>query len=96
MADAEKITVKKVIPPTKPQDMHWLVRPKTIKGLWLGGILLLGIMVALGAQAHPHVTFGIEGSFAFFAWYGFVTCILMVVGAKVLGMVLKRKDTYYD
>jgi hypothetical protein len=32
----------------------------------------------------------------FFAWYGFVTCAAMVVGAKVLGIFLKRPDDYYD
>lgn len=94
--NSENIEVKKVTPPTKPKDMHWLVRPNTIKGLWVVGILLLMVMVWMGSRAHPHVTFGIEGTFGFFAWYGFAACIFMVVGAKVLGMVLKRKDTYYD
>ncbi|MCK5167236.1 MAG: hypothetical protein KAQ66_07945 [Rhodospirillaceae bacterium] len=86
----------KVTPPSKPEDMHWLVRPKTIKKLWVGGIALLVAMVALGAFAHPHVYFGIEGTFGFFAWYGFVTCVIMVVGAKVLGLMIKRGDDYYD
>ncbi len=78
------------------ETLHWLVRPKTIRGLWVGGIALLAALVGLGAFAKPYVNFGIEGSFGFYAWYGFITCVAMVVGAKVLGFVLKRKDTYYD
>ncbi len=86
---------KQITPPSKPKDMHWLVRPKTIKKLWIGGIALLVVMV-LGTLAHPHVYFGIEGTLGFFAWYGFITCVIMVIGAKVLGLIIKRGDDYYD
>lgn len=96
MPDTPNQPPPKVTPPSKPEDMHWLVRPKTIKKLWIGGIVLLVAMVALGAFAHPHVYFGIEETFGFFAWYGFVTCVIMVIGAKVLGLMIKRGDGYYD
>ena len=43
-----------------------------------------------------HATFGIDGTIGFYAWYGFVSCVVLVVGAKGLGVLLKRKDTYYD
>lgn len=90
------IEPNRITPPTKPEDMHWLVRPKTIRKLWIGGIALLAVIVAMGSLAHPHVYFGIEGTFGFFAWYGLVTCVAMVVGAKLLGIILKRGDNYYD
>ena len=86
----------RITPPTKPEDMHWLVRPKTIRNLWIGGIALLIFIVGLGSFAHPHIYFGIEGTFGFFAWYGLVACVAMVIGAKLLGMVLKRGENYYD
>ena len=79
------------------KQLHWLVRPKTIKGLWIGGILMLAGLTALSLTVHPHAKFGIEGTPAFYSWYGFVTCVAMVLFAKfVLGIVLSRKDTYYD
>jgi len=81
----------------KPKQLHWLVRPKTIKGLWVGGIALLALVTWLGTTVHPHTKFGIEGTPTFYSWYGFVTCVGMVLFAKfVLGLVLTRKDTYYD
>lgn len=75
---------------------HWLDRPSTIRGLWIGGSLLLAVLVALDlvVQHTPH--FGVDGTFGFGAWFGFAACVAMVLFAKALGAVLKRPDTYYD
>ena len=79
------------------KEQHWLVRPKTIKLLWIGGIALLVLVTGLGMTVHPHAKFGIEGTPGFYSWYGLLTCIAMVLFAKfILGIVLSRKDTYYD
>jgi uncharacterized membrane protein len=78
------------------EQKHWLVRPDTIRLLWIGFILILLITVFPDFFIHQHVDFGIEGSFGFYAWYGFFTCVAMIVVAKILGIFLKRKDTYYD
>lgn len=75
---------------------HWLVKPVTIKLLWVCGIALLAFVTWLGTTVHPHSKFGIEGSLGFYSWYGFVTCFAMVIFAKALGLVLSKKDTYYD
>lgn len=81
---------------TKSTDIHWLCRPATIRKLWVIGILTLIITVLLELLIHPHPKFGIDGWFAFNAWFGFGACATMVVFAKILGVFLKRKDTYYD
>ncbi len=78
-----------------PKNDHWLVRPATIRLLWRGGITVLVLTVLGDLLLVPHPYFGIDGSFAFYAWYGFLTCAAMVVGAKALGLLLNRKDTYY-
>ena len=79
------------------QHLHWLVRPGTIKLLWVLGLALLGLVTWLGTTVHPHIKFGIEGTFVFYTWYGFITCIAMVLFAKFfVGLLLTRKDTYYD
>lgn len=77
-------------------EKHWLVRPRTIRNLWIGGITLLIAVTMLDLIVHKHVHFGIEGSFGFYSWYGLLTCAAMVVVAKILGLFLKREDTYYD
>ncbi len=75
---------------------HWLVRPGAILGLCVGGVGILAICVLLEFAIPGYVHFGVDGIFGFYAWYGFGTCVLMVLGAKLLGLFLKRRDNYYD
>ena len=75
---------------------HWLRRPETIRKLWIVGIIVLAILVVVGQMIQQHPHFEGEKLFAFNAWYGFGCCVAMVVGAKLLGVFLKRKDTYYE
>ncbi len=75
---------------------HWLRRPETIRKLWVIGIIVLAILVAIGELIQQHPYFDGEKLFGFNAWYGFVCCVAMVIGAKLLGIFLKRKDTYYE
>lgn len=79
-----------------PGHDHWLVRPRTIRLLWVIFIAILVMTLLPDFVIHQHEDFGIEGSFGFFAWFGFLACVLMVVFAKLLGYVVKREDTYYD
>jgi hypothetical protein len=58
--------------------------------------VILAITVLLQLGAHVHGVFHVDETFGFNAWYGLGACVLMVVGAKVLGTIIKRKDTYYD
>ncbi len=75
---------------------HWLARPRTIRRLWIVFIAILTLTVTADLLVDVHGHFGIDAMFAFNAWYGFATCVAMIVFAKVLGILLKRKETYYD
>ena len=77
-------------------EKHWLVRPSTIKLLWRGGLAVLALLVAADLFMTPHPLFNIDGSFGFYSWYGLLVCFGMILFAKLLGMFLKRKDSYYD
>ena len=82
-----------VAPPGEPS--HWLVRPGTVRGLWIGfGVVLAGLVLG-DLLVHGHPGFGIDGTFGFYAWYGLGTCVAMVLFAKGLGVFLKRRDDYY-
>jgi hypothetical protein len=75
--------------------------PKTIRTLWIASLVVLALLVAADVlvmrDPHHHAHFGVDGTFGFFAWYGFGVCAAMVIVSKfVVGLVLKRKDTYYD
>lgn len=75
---------------------HWLTRETTIKRLWIGFAIVLAatVLVDLAIEHHPH--FGLDGTFGFGAWFGFASCVALIVFAKLLGAVLKRPDTHYD
>ena len=75
---------------------HWLVRPETIRRLWLVFALVLAATVIAGPFVHGHAYFWLDGTFGFNAWYGFAACVAMIVLAKGLGVFLKRPDTYYE
>ena len=80
----------------KDQD-HWLVRPGTIRILWIAFIIILALTVIPDLFIHQHEYFGIESTFGFYAWYGFGACVVMIVAAKALGAAfLKRPETYYE
>lgn len=75
---------------------HWLVRPETIRLLWrvFIAILVLSVLAQIFVAMHPH--FSAEGIFGFYASYGFVACVAMVMVAKWLGRLIKRRDDYYE
>lgn len=80
----------------KPKDDHWLVQPAMIRKLSIGGLVVLALTVIADFFVHHHPYFGIDGTYGFGAWYGFFSCVVLVIGAKALGAILKRPDTYYD
>ena len=82
--------------PQDEHDKHWLVRRRTIRGLWIVSSLVLAITVLFDLVIDQYVIFGVEGIFGFAAWYGFLTCVAMIFAAKGLGFFLKRSDRFYD
>ncbi len=75
---------------------HWLVRRRTIKGLWIAFIFVLSITVLLDLFVRHDTHFWLDGTYAFGAWFGFASCVALILLAKALGTFLKRPDTYYD
>jgi len=77
-------------------EPHWLVRPGTIRVLWGIFIAALALAVLAGFLVGHRDHAGLEATFGFAAWYGFGACAVLIAGAKLLGVFLKRSDTYYD
>ena len=75
---------------------HWLVRESTIRRLWIAFAIVLAITVFLDVVVESESHFGLDGTFAFGAWFGFASCVVLIVLAKALGAVLKRPDKYYE
>lgn len=77
------------------EDLHWLVRPATIRKLWWGFSIVLALTVAAQFIVYVKGYFGVDGWFGFGAAFGFASCLAMVLVAKALGFVLKRNEDYY-
>jgi hypothetical protein len=77
------------------EQLHWLVRPTTIRKLWIAFIALLALVVMAQSVIYIKGYFVVDGWFGFGAVYGFGCCLLMVLVAKLLGLVLKRPEDYY-
>ena len=64
--------------------------------IWKAFIAALALTVAaqLFIEAQPH--FAVERLFAWNALYGFLACAALILVARALGALLKRRDDYYD
>jgi len=77
------------------EEDPWLVRPESIRILWIAFIAILAMTVLADFFVEHHGYFGIDGTFGFNAWFGFLSCVAMVVFAKLLGFLVKRPEDYY-
>ncbi len=83
------------------ENTHWLYQKRNRPKLW--GILVAVLILTLIPEffVHHHASFTEQGihvdaSWGFYAWFASISCALMVVIAKILGLLLKRRDDYYD
>ncbi len=75
---------------------HWLARESSIRLLWRAFIVVLALTVLAEffVEQTPH--FAVEALPGFGAWYGFLACAAMILFAKMLGAIFKRRDDYYE
>lgn len=78
------------------ETRHWLTRPETIRRLWWMFAAVLALTVIAQLAVHIHAHFGADGWFGFYALFGFISCVAMVVFARLLGRLLKRPEDYYE
>lgn len=75
---------------------YWLDDPANVRkvyvALWLFGIAWL--VPDLFLEKHEDV--GFAASVGFYAVYGFVACVALVLTAKALRRILMRPEDYYD
>lgn len=81
----------------KPKEWSWFDHPQNIRRLRLGFYLVLVLLVLPDFFIHKHTLFSaVEGFPGFYALFGFIACVAIILISKVLGFVLKRPEDYYD
>ena len=70
---------------------------KNVQRVLYGLFCTLVLLLALEPFVHKHSYFAWEKWFGFYAIYGFVACVLLVLAAKyILRPFVKREEDYYD
>lgn len=78
------------------EKSYWLDRPANVDKLVYGFYALCGLFLVADIFVVKHGPFAIEHVFGFYAFFGFVACVVLVLIAKALRRVLMRPEDYYD
>jgi len=90
--------------PPPGEEPRWLDDPANVKKIirvfWASCVVLLipDVLEGIGLVhfKHAHEGFWWENWVGFFAFYGFVACVVLVLIAKQMRKVIMRDEDYYD
>lgn len=72
-------------------------KPRNVRRLLIIFFVLTVAILLLDLIYHRHAVFAWEEYFGFYAVYGFVACVVLVIVSKyILRPLVKRKEDYYD
>jgi len=82
----------------QPHDEKQFIFDKTenVNRLLRGFYIVCGVLLALDFIIHRHMSHDWEHMPGFYAIFGFVACVLLVLAAKEMRKVLMRREDYYD
>lgn len=75
---------------------YWLDDPRNVTRICWALYAVCALLFLADGFYHKHPHFAVESWFGFYAIYGFVACVGLVLAAKVLRILLKRPEDYYD
>lgn len=80
----------------KAQKTHLFDNPRNVERLLKVFYGICFILIIADFIIHRHTTMVWEKLPAFYALYGFVACVALVVIAKLMRKVVMRKENYFD
>ena len=75
---------------------YWLDNPANVERIVRALYLICAVLVVADFFVPKHGPFAIEHVFGFYAWFGFLACVGLVLAAKLMRRVLMRPEDYYD
>ena len=78
------------------EQQHIFDKPENIRRLLRILYLACALLLVLDLVIHRHVIHAWESVWGFYAFYGFLACVGLVLTAKQLRKILKRPENYYD
>ncbi len=80
---------------TSPENKYWLDNKKNIDKIVYALVLICVGLFLSDLMYHKHTKLAIENWFGFYAWYGFICCVSLVLLASKMRKLLKRDEDYY-
>ncbi len=80
----------------KKAENTWFDKPANVKKIIIALCIICGLLMIADFFYDKHAHFAAEEWFGFYAFYGFIMCVLLVLAAKVMRVVLMRDEDYYD
>lgn len=71
-------------------------KPKNVKRVFIFFYSALVVLLIAEFFVHKHPHFAWEEWWGFYAVYGFVACVLVLVAKYILRPLVKRPEDYYD
>jgi membrane protein YdbS with pleckstrin-like domain len=78
------------------QEQHIFDKPENVRRLLRFLYLACVLLLAADLFLHRQVEHSWESLWGFYALFGFVACVSLVLIAKQLRKLLKRPEDYYD
>ena len=82
--------------PKSDEKSRWLGEQRNSNKIIAAIIVISAVLFAADGFYHKHPYFDAESVFGFYAIFGFVMCLAIVLAAKCVRSVLMRDEDYYD
>jgi len=81
---------------TDRDKKYWLDDPRNVNKIVYGLYAVCAVLVLADFGYHKHTHFPIEGLPGFYGFFGLLAFTGLVLSAKGLRIILKRREDYYD
>lgn len=82
--------------PSPDERKYWLDSSANVDQLVRGFYVVCAFLFVIDILISRHALFEIEHTLGFYAIFGFVACVALVLAAKVLRLLVMRPEDYYD
>ena len=78
------------------EKQHLFHKPENVNRLLRGFYIVSGVLFALDFVLHRHTIHAWEDIPGFYAIFGFVACVVLVLVAREMRKIVMRREDYYD
>lgn len=78
------------------EKQGWFDKPGNLKLFLRVFYASLVVLLVVDFFIEKHADFGFDGVTNFYAAYGFISCVMLVLIAKVMRALLMRDEDHYD